>query len=45
LVFAFRWLFEDGDAILMVSDTKATTPFGIMFEAKKIHVVTSGDDK
>jgi hypothetical protein len=45
LVFAFRWLFEDGDAILMVSDTRATTPFGIMFEAKKIHVVTLGDDK
>jgi hypothetical protein len=42
LVFAFKWFFEDGDAVMMVSDTRATTPFGIMFEAKKIHAVTLG---
>jgi hypothetical protein len=45
LVFAFKWFFEDGDAVLMVSDTRATTPFGVMFEAKKIHAVTLGGDK
>jgi hypothetical protein len=39
LVMAFKWLFEEGEAVLMVSDTRATTPFGITFEAKKIHVV------
>jgi hypothetical protein len=45
LVFAFKWFFDEGDAVLMVSDTRATTPFGIMFEAKKIHAVTLGGDK
>ncbi len=39
LVMAFKWPFEEGEAVLMVSDTRATTSFGITFEAKKIHVV------
>jgi hypothetical protein len=37
LVFAFKWFFEDGDAVMMVSDTRATTPLGIMFEVERIH--------
>jgi hypothetical protein len=43
LVLGFRWSNGNEDAILMVSDTRAVTPYGIMFEAKKIHVITSSD--
>jgi 20S proteasome alpha/beta subunit len=45
LVFGLKWLFEEGDAVLIVSDTRATTPYGIVFEARKIHAVTLGEDK
>jgi len=45
LVMAFKWSFEEGEAVLMVSDTRATTSFGITFEAKKIHVVALDDER
>jgi hypothetical protein len=37
LVFAFKWFFEEWDAVMLVSDTRATTPLGIMFEVERIH--------
>jgi hypothetical protein len=43
LVFAFKWFFEDGDSVLMVSDTRATTPFGIMFEAVRLSSTGAGE--
>ena len=45
LVIALKWPISDGDAVLMVSDTRATTSVGVMYEAKKIHAVTSADGK
>jgi hypothetical protein len=43
LVFGFKWLFDDGDSVLMVSDTRATTPFGIMFEAVRLSSTGAGE--
>lgn len=45
LIIAMRWPLSEGDAVLMVSDTRATTSIGIMYEAKKIHAITSPDGK
>ena len=35
LIIALRWPLSDGEAVLMVSDTRATTSIGIMYEAKR----------
>ncbi|RJS88533.1 hypothetical protein CW705_08710 [Candidatus Bathyarchaeota archaeon] len=45
LVIALKWPFSDGDAVLMVSDTRATSPIGIIYESKKIHAVITNDGK
>jgi len=36
LIIALKWPFGDGDAVLMVSDTRAMAPIGVMYEARKI---------
>ena len=45
LVIALKWPISTGESILMVSDTRATTSVGIMYEAKKIHPIISEDGK
>ena len=43
LVIALKWPMSEGDAVLMVSDTRATTSVEIMYEARKIHAVVTAD--
>ena len=45
LIIALKWPISTGESILMVSDTRATTSVGIMYEAKKIHPIISEDSK
>ena len=37
LVLALKWLFDTGDAVLVASDSKATTSLGITYEVKKTY--------
>ncbi|RLI38957.1 hypothetical protein DRO64_11245, partial [Candidatus Bathyarchaeota archaeon] len=43
LIIALKWPFSDSEAVLMVSDTRATTPVGIMYETRKIKAIYAGD--
>jgi 20S proteasome alpha/beta subunit len=45
LVIGLKWATEHGEAVLMTSDTKATTSLGIAYEMKKIYPILSDDDK
>jgi len=45
LVIALKWPTSEGDAVLMVSDTRATTSVGIMYEARKIHAVVTAEGR
>jgi len=45
LVIALKWPTSEGDAVLMVSDTRATTSVGIIYEVRKIHAVISADGR
>jgi len=43
LVLALKWLFDSEEAVLVSSDSKATTPLGIAYEVKKVHPILLGD--
>lgn len=45
LIIALKCPFKEGDAILMLSDTRATTSVGIMYEARKIWAIVTDDEK
>jgi hypothetical protein len=39
LVLALKWFLDTGEAVLVASDSKASTPFGIAYEVKKIYPI------
>jgi len=45
LVLAMKWSIGEDEAVLVTSDSRATTPVGIAYEVKKIHPIVFGDDK
>jgi 20S proteasome alpha/beta subunit len=44
LVIGLKWATEHGEAVLMTSDTKATTSVGIAYEMKKIYPILDCDN-
>jgi len=45
LVLALKWLFEEGEAVVVSSDSKATTSLGISYEDKKVHATSLDNDR
>jgi len=44
LVIASKWMFNEGEAILITCDSRATTPIGIMYEVKKAYPIMIGEE-
>jgi hypothetical protein len=45
LVIASKWMFNEGEAILITCDSRATIPIGIMYEVKKAYPIMIGEEE